>query len=92
MKRARINGVELEYEAKGSGEPFLLISPVLADGFVPLVAQRELADRYRIVVYHRRGWVGSERTPGAVTVAEHAADAAALLDHLDLHIRARRRA
>ena len=84
MQKARINGVELEYEVKGSGEPLLLISPVLADGFVPLQAQRELADRYRVVVYHKRGWVGSTRTPGPVTVAEHAADAAALLDHLHI--------
>lgn len=84
MNKARINGLELEYEVIGSGEPLLLISPVLADGFVPLVAERELADRYRVVVYHKRGWVGSTRTPGPVTVAEHAADAAALLDYLDI--------
>ena len=35
MKRAKVNGVELEYEAVGSGEPVLLVSPVLADGFLP---------------------------------------------------------
>jgi len=84
MKTARINGVELEYQVTGSGEPLLLISPVLADGFVPLLAERSLADRHRIVVYHKRGWVNSTRTPGPVSVAEHAADAAALLDHLDI--------
>lgn len=84
MNTAHINGVELEYEVRGSGEPLLLISPVLADGFVPLLAERELADRYQIVVYHKRGWVGSTRTPGPVTVGEHAADAAALLNHLQI--------
>jgi len=84
MRKASVNGLELEYEVKGSGEPLLLISPVLADGFVPLLAERELVDRYRTIVYHRRGWVGSTRTPGPVTVADHAADAAALLDHLDI--------
>lgn len=84
MQNAKINGVQLEYEVKGSGEPLLLISPVLADGFVPLVAEPALADRYRVVVYHKRGWVGSTPTPGPVAVAEHAADAAALLDHLDI--------
>jgi 3-oxoadipate enol-lactonase len=84
MNKATINGVELEYEVQGSGEPLLLISPVLADGFVPLLAEPELADRYRVVVYHKRGWVGSTRTPGPVTVGEHAADAAALLDYLHI--------
>ena len=33
MEIAKVNGVELEYEVVGSGEPVLLISPVLADGF-----------------------------------------------------------
>ncbi len=82
MKTARVNGVELEYEIQGSGEPVLLISPVLADGFRPLVAERALADRYRLITYHKRGWVGSTHTPAPVSVGDHAADAAALLDDL----------
>lgn len=32
MDIATVNGVELEYEVVGSGEPVLLISPVLAEG------------------------------------------------------------
>jgi pimeloyl-ACP methyl ester carboxylesterase len=82
MQQARVNGVELEYEVTGSGEPVLLISPVVADGFLPLVAERALAGRYRLITYHKRGWVGSTHTPAPVTVADHAADAAALLKHL----------
>jgi len=82
MDVAHINGVELEYEVVGSGEPVLLISPMLADGFAPLVTEPELADRYQLVRYHKRGWVGSTHTAGPVTIEEHAADAAALLDHL----------
>lgn len=82
MKIASVNGVELEYVQVGSGEPVLLISPVIADGFVPLVAEPALADRYRLIRYHKRGWGGSTHTPSPVSVATHAADAAALLDHL----------
>jgi pimeloyl-ACP methyl ester carboxylesterase len=82
MNTAHVNGVELEYQIIGSGQPVLLISPVLADGFVPLVAEPVLAERCQLIVYHKRGWVGSTRTPGPVSVAEHATDAAALLDHL----------
>jgi pimeloyl-ACP methyl ester carboxylesterase len=82
MKRAQVNGVELEYEVAGSGEPVLLISSVLADGFLPLLSQPALADRYQLIRYHKRGWVGSTRTPPPVSVANHAADAAALLEHL----------
>ncbi len=82
MQRASVNGVELEYQVTGSGEPVLLISPVLADGFVPLVPEPALAERYQLIRYHKRGWVGSTHTPAPVTVADHAADAAGLLEHL----------
>lgn len=82
MKNAKVNGVELEYEVVGSGEPVLLISPVLADGFLPLVSEPALADSYTLIQYHKRGWVGSTHTPPPVSIADHAEDAAALLDHL----------
>ncbi|CCH87954.1 Putative alpha/beta-Hydrolase [Modestobacter italicus] len=84
MQRLSVNGVELDYEVTGSGEPVLLISSVLADGLLPLVAQPALADRYQVIRYHRRGWVGSTHTPPPVGVADHAADAAGILDHLGL--------
>ena len=82
MDIAKVNGVELEYEVVGSGEPVLFISPVLADGFLPLLSEPALADRYQLIRYHKRGWVGSTHTPPPVSVATHAADAAAILDHL----------
>lgn len=82
MKKARLDGVELEYEVIGSGEPVLLIGPVLAEGLLPLVSQPALADDYRLIHYHKRGWAGSTHTPPPVDIARHAADAAALLDHL----------
>ncbi|MDQ1552845.1 MAG: hypothetical protein QOD50_2267, partial [Actinomycetota bacterium] len=82
MESAKVNGIELEYEVVGSGEPLLLISPVLADGFLPLLSEPTLADRYQLIRYHKRGWLGSTHTPPPVGIADHAADAAALLDHL----------
>ena len=57
---------------------------LIADGFLPLLAEPALADRYQLIRYHKRGWVGSTHTPPPVSVADHAADAAALLDHLGL--------
>ena len=65
MKRATVNGIELEYEIMGSGEPVLLISPVLTDGFLPFLSEPALADRYRLIRYHKRGWAGSTHTPAA---------------------------
>jgi pimeloyl-ACP methyl ester carboxylesterase len=84
MESVTVNGVQLEYEAIGSGEPVLLISPVIADGFLPLLSQPALADRHRLIRYHKRGWAGSTHTPPPVSIADHAGDAAALLDHLGI--------
>lgn len=84
MNRARVNGIELEYQTRGSGDPLLLISPVVADGFLPFVSAPTLVDRYQLIHYHRRGWCRSTRTTPPVTVRDHAGDAAALLEHLGI--------
>ena len=82
MYSVEVNGVELEHEVRGAGEPVLMIDMVIADCFVPLLAQPLLADRYQLIRYHKRGWVGSTHTPPPVSIGDHAADAAALLNHL----------
>jgi 3-oxoadipate enol-lactonase len=86
MKTAKLGGITLEYEVGGNpdGQPVLLISPVLADGFLPLFSESAIAGRYRLIRYHKRGWVGSTRTEGAVAIADHVSDATALLDHLGI--------
>src|SRR6516165_9563043 len=81
MDTVEVNGVELEYVVTGAGEPVLLISPVLADGFDPLASEASLAP-FQLIRYHKRGWVGSSHTNGPVSVAQHAADAAGPLHHL----------
>jgi pimeloyl-ACP methyl ester carboxylesterase len=85
MEKAQVNGVALEYEVKGSGEPVLLIStgPV-ADSFLPFFSEKALVERYRLISYHQRGQAGSMPSPAPVSFAGHAADAAALLGHLGI--------
>lgn len=82
MDRAKINGTELEYEVRGSGEPVLLISTgPITDSFLPLMTENALAGRFQLIRYRQRQLDrGNGRRP--VSFAEHAADAAALLDHL----------
>ena len=82
MDHVSLNGVELEYEVRGAGEPVLLIDMLIADCFVPLLREPALADGHQLIRYHKRGWVGSTHTPPPVSIADHAADAAALLEHL----------
>ncbi len=83
MDRATLDGVELEYELKGSGEPVLLIPPgPIAGAFLPFLSEPALVARYRLIRYHRRGQGGSTPAVAPVSFADHASDAASLLDHL----------
>jgi len=81
MASETVNGAVLHYEERGSGPPLLLVhgtgsyagiwSPVL-DG---------LARSYRVIAYDRRGFARSAGAPHGGR-AQHARDAAALLDAL----------
>ena len=83
METISVNGVDLEYEVRGTGEPVLLISTgPIADSFRPLVAEGALAESYRLITYHQRGQAGSTPIQGVVTFEQHAADAAGLLRRL----------
>jgi pimeloyl-ACP methyl ester carboxylesterase len=84
MQTATLDDIDLEYEITGSGEPVLFVSPVLADGFEPLLRHPALAETYQLVHYHRRGWVGSTHAPGPVSIGQHVDDTTALLDHLGI--------
>ncbi len=75
----------LEYESHGEGEPVLLIhGSHVADAFLPLTREAALADRYRLIRYHRRGFAGSDPHSGPFSIEEQAQDALALVKHLGL--------
>ena len=81
--RVSVDGGDLEYDVRGTGEPVLLIhGAILADAFTPLLTQPALANDYRLITYHRRGFAGSCRHAGPCTIAQQTADARAVLDHL----------
>jgi pimeloyl-ACP methyl ester carboxylesterase len=86
MQLANLDGLDLEYDVVGSGEPLLLIHGGLigAVSFVQLVAEPSLAGRWQMIRYNRRGYVGSSRPTPPFSIAQQAADARALLDHLDI--------
>jgi pimeloyl-ACP methyl ester carboxylesterase len=85
MERVNIDGLELEYEMAGTGEPVMFIhGALIADAFKPLLAQPALASSYRLVNYHRRGYARSSRLTRTITVGEQAADCLALMRHLGI--------
>ena len=85
MSRASIDGVELEYETRGNGEPVVLVhAGIFADWFKPLVDEPGFAGRYRVVSYHRVGYAGSGRLTGPVSIAQQAAHLRGLMRRLGI--------
>ncbi len=86
MDRLQIDGTSLEYQIYGSGEPVLLIPPGgIIDGLgIPLLSQPEIASRYQLIHYHRRGYMGSTRGSQPLTISVAAGDVKALLNHLNV--------
>jgi pimeloyl-ACP methyl ester carboxylesterase len=83
LDRADIDGITLEYDDRGAGEPVLCVhGAFIADPFAPLRSEPRLASRYRLISYHRRGYVGSSGGGEAVSLAKQADDCRGLLSHL----------
>ncbi|HEY8544553.1 MAG TPA: alpha/beta hydrolase [Acidimicrobiales bacterium] len=90
MPTVDVNATTLHYDRTGSGPPLLFVHGMCGDADVWAEPVRRLADRFTCVTYDRRGHsrsplgAGTER-PGAGTGdAQHADDAAALVEALDL--------
>ncbi|MGD9712602.1 MAG: alpha/beta fold hydrolase [Thermomicrobiales bacterium] len=86
MPQVKVNGLSVTYDSAGSGPPVLMINGIGADrsGWgmqIPAVSQN-----FRAITYDNRdvgetAWIGE---PHDYAIAQFAADAAALLDALDI--------
>ncbi len=85
MTVIRAGDVDLDYERGGEGEPLLMImgmSGTYLHWGAPFMAG--LQENFETIVYDHRGVGDSSRLEGPITTAQLAADAAALLDALDI--------
>ncbi len=75
----------VESEGDGSEHVLLLVhGAVTFQGCRPLLSQRLLTDRCRVVHYYRRGYLQSSAPPNGFTVADQAADARRVLEGLNV--------
>src|SRR5215510_7119226 len=85
METLDIDGKTFEYECRGAGEPVILIhGSVVADSFLPLMEQHALNSHFRLVRYHRRGYIGSTHSPPPVSIADQAHDCVELMRQLGI--------
>lgn len=84
MPTVRVNGVELFYELKGSGDPLVLVHGSWGDHHNWDRVVPALAKHFQVLTYDRRGHSASERPTGQGSVVEDADDLIALIKELDL--------
>jgi pimeloyl-ACP methyl ester carboxylesterase len=70
MERAAVDGVELEYELRGEGEPVVLVHwGVCAAWARPLLEAPALNEQFQLLTYDRAGFGGSSRVGRAAAGA-----------------------
>jgi len=84
MPSVHANGLKLSYASTGDGPPLLLISGLGYGGNFWRLFTEEVSHAFRVITFDNRGVGGSEAPPGPYTTQQMAADAAGLLEALDV--------
>ncbi len=82
MPHASVNGIELYYERFGDGAPLLFLNGSTATLATTRPMVEVFGSRFGVVAHDQRGLGRTSVPPGPYTMADYAADALALLDHV----------
>ena len=82
MPSANLNGIDVHYERGGDGPPLLFCngSGATLESSAPVIAR--FREHFDVVAHDQRGLGRTTIPAGPYTMADYAADAAALLDHV----------
>ena len=80
MERARINGIDIAYELRGSGAPLVMIHGAQGDQTVFAGMAAAFAPRYRVLTFDQRGSGLSDKPDIPYTIAMIADDTASVMD------------
>ena len=84
IRITEINGAELEIWDKGSGEPVLFVHGGMGDECAAVLVEPALANQFRLIHYHRRGFGNSEAPNAPFSIEQQAADCRAVMQHLEI--------
>jgi len=79
---AAVNGIDLYYERRGDGPPLLFLNGSGATLATSALLIEPFTERFDTAAHDQRGLGRTSIPPGPYTMAQYAADAAALLDRL----------
>jgi pimeloyl-ACP methyl ester carboxylesterase len=82
MPRVHLNGIEVYFERDGSGAPLLFLNGSGATLASSALVIRPFVDRFDTLAHDQRGLGQTSVPAGPFSMADYAADAAALLDHV----------
>ena len=82
MPSAELNGIDVYYERRGEGSPVLFLNGSGATLASSGILLDVFAARCDVLAHDQRGLGRTEIPPGPCTIADYAADAIALLDHV----------
>ncbi|QSJ20834.1 alpha/beta hydrolase [Nostoc sp. UHCC 0702] len=84
MPKVDVNGIDLFYEIKGTGEPLLLIAGFLCDLSYWSLIMPSLISRYQVIRFDNRGIGRSSAPDSPYSIQQMANDVAALLDRIGI--------
>ncbi len=82
MPRARINGVELQYDLQGAGEPLVLIHGAQGDRSMFSGTVPTFVNQFQVLTFDQRGSGESEKPDMEYSIALLADDTATLMNHV----------
>lgn len=84
MKNAKVNGIQIAYERRGSGMPLVLLHGYPLDHTIWDKVVRLLESDFDLILPDLRGFGQSDQVQFQYTIADMAADIVALLDELGI--------
>ncbi|MBH8577347.1 alpha/beta hydrolase [Nostocaceae cyanobacterium CENA369] len=84
MPKVQVNGVDLFYDIKGTGEPLILIAGFLCDLSYWSLIMPSLVPRYQVIRFDNRGMGRSSAPDSPYSMQQMANDVAALLDRIGI--------
>ncbi|BAY65312.1 alpha/beta hydrolase fold protein [Calothrix brevissima NIES-22] len=84
MPKVHVNGIDLFYDIKGTGEPLLLIPGFFCDHTYWSLQISALVKNYQVIRLDNRGFGQSSAPDSPYSIQQMASDTAALLEHIGI--------
>lgn len=84
MPIVKVNGININYEVEGQGEPLVMIMGVAATRIAWIFQTAAFKKRYQVVTFDNRGVGASDKPPGDYTIRMMADDTVGLMDNLGI--------